>query len=105
MLMAVAGSAEAAVFLDGGRKAAASIRDILRRNGTEMEDLGAILDFGCGCGRVLRLWKELRRTEIHGTEYNAGLARWCKNKIPFVRVGSNELMPPTGYPDATFGLV
>ena len=105
MLMAVAGSAEAGVFLDGGRKAADSIRDILRRNGTGMEDLGAILDFGCGCGRVLRFWKELRQTEIHGTEYNAGLAQWCRNNIPFVHAGSNELMPPAGYPGATFDLI
>ncbi len=105
MLMAVAGSAEAGAFLDGGRKAAQSIRDILRRNGSQMEDLGAILDFGCGCGRVLRFWKELRRTEIHGADYNARLAQWCRNNIPFVRVGSNELMPPVAYPDAMFGLI
>lgn len=105
MLMTVAGSAEAGVFLDGGRKAADSIREILRRNGVEIEDLGAILDFGCGCGRVLRYWRELRRAQFHGTDYNAGLTHWCKSNLPFVRVGSNGPMPPTGYPDATFGFI
>jgi hypothetical protein len=52
-LMAVAGSAEIAIFLQGGQLARDSIRDILQSNGVCISDFRTILDFGCGCGRVL----------------------------------------------------
>jgi cyclopropane fatty-acyl-phospholipid synthase-like methyltransferase len=103
--MTVAGSPEIEVFLDGGRRAAASIRDILRKNGVAIESLDAILDFGCGCGRVLRLWKDLHGVKVHGTDYNTELTSWCERRLPFARIGTNELTPPTGYPAASFDLI
>ena len=105
LLMAVAGTAEIAEFLDGGQLAAGSIRDILQRNEIEPGDLRAILDFGCGCGRVLRFWTDLPRTELHGTDYNAELAAWCAQHLPSVRIGTNRLEPPTSYPAARFDLI
>jgi SAM-dependent methyltransferase len=105
LLMTVAGSAEISVFLDGGRLAAGSIRDLLQRNEIEIGDLQAILDFGCGCGRVLRFWKDLAGTELHGTDYNAELAAWCAQHLFFVRIGTNRLAPPTSYPAARFDLI
>ena len=105
LLMTVAGSAEISVFLDGGQLAAGSIREILQRNEIEIGDLQAVLDFGCGCGRVLRFWKDLAGTELHGTDYNAELAAWCAQHLPFVRIGTNELAPPTSYPAARFDLI
>ena len=105
LLMTVAGSAEVAVFLEGGRRAAASIRQLLGRNGIAIESLQSILDFGCGCGRVLRHWKGLPVSELHGTDYNAELARWCARHLPFARIGTNELAPPTSYPAAKFDFI
>ena len=72
--MAVAGSAEIAVFLESGRLAADSIRHSLQKNGVNISDIRAILDFGCGCGRVLRFWRDLAGVELHGTDYNRELA-------------------------------
>ena len=105
LLMAVAGSAEVAVYLDGGQLAARSVRDILQRNQIEMGDLRAILDFGCGCGRVLRFWKDLAGTELHGTDYNPELTTWCARHLSFARIGTNQLAPPTSYPASRFDLV
>lgn len=105
LLMTVAGSAEISVFLDGEQLAAGSIREILHRNGIEIRDLQAILDFGCGCGRVLRFWKDLADAELHGTDYNAELAAWCAQYLPFVCIGTNRLAPPTSYPAAKFDLI
>jgi SAM-dependent methyltransferase len=105
-MMAVAGSPEASVFLDGGRLAAENIREILGRHRIAMQDLGSILDFGCGCGRVLRFLKDLeQQTELHGTDYNRHLADWCRRHLPFVRIGINGGAPPTRYPSAKFGLI
>jgi SAM-dependent methyltransferase len=103
--MAVAGSTDVSVFLELGQAAAVSIRDILQRNGIDIGDLEAILDFGCGCGRVLRFWNDLAGTKLHATDYNAELAAWCEQRLPFVRIGTNRLAPPTNYPDSRFDLI
>jgi len=62
-------SGDISVFLDGGQLAARSTREILQKNEIEMGDLRTILDFGCGCGRVRRFWKDLGGTELYGTDY------------------------------------
>ena len=54
LVVLVAGSPDLTWFLQGGRLAAEGIRDAARRQGVAFDELTAVLDFGCGCGRVLR---------------------------------------------------
>jgi len=103
--MAVAGSVEIPVFLDGGRLAVKSIILALQKIGIRTEDLRTVLDFGCGCGRVLRFWKDWPRIELHGTDCNAALASWCVKHLPFAQVATNRFNPPTNYADGRFDLV
>src|SRR5205085_4160892 len=58
--------ADAGFFLRSGRNHASLIRDILHENGARVEDCRAILDWGCGCGRVLRHWSQLHGPRIVG---------------------------------------
>ena len=51
----VAGTPGLDWFLDSGRQQAEIIRTAAARNGMPLGSTGALLDFGCGCGRVLRL--------------------------------------------------
>ena len=62
------------------------MRAILARSGVTIERLGAILDFGCGAGRVLRHWKSLEGPALHGTDYNPELVAWCAASLPFAHV-------------------
>lgn len=103
--MTVAGSAEIAVFLEGGQLAADSMRDTLRKNGVNLNDFRSILDFGCGCGRVLRFWRGMTSVDLHGTDCNPKLAAWCAQALPFARVGTNRLAPPTNYPAGKFDFI
>jgi SAM-dependent methyltransferase len=70
-----------------------------------VEDLNAILDFGCGCGRMLRHWVELPRTRVFGCDIDPRMVRWCDENLPFAEVGLNELEPPLRYANSTFDLV
>lgn len=97
----VAGTADAEWFLSSGRAAADAIRDALP---VPMESLRSLLDFGCGCGRVVRWWNSLP-AEVHGTDYNAGLVAWCRGNLPFGSFGVNRLEPPLPYADDAFDLV
>src|SRR6266511_5734564 len=51
--------ADAVFFLRSGRRHAELISELLQSNGSAIEEREAILDFGCGCGRVVRHWSEL----------------------------------------------
>ncbi|HKB20203.1 MAG TPA: class I SAM-dependent methyltransferase [Gaiellaceae bacterium] len=101
----VAGTPGIEWFLESGRQQAEIIRSAAERNAGPLEELGLMLDFGCGCGRVLRHWAGLGGSEIHGSDYNERLVGWCAANLPFVTASVNRLDPPTGYEDGQFDLV
>jgi SAM-dependent methyltransferase len=105
MIFLVAGSSDISWFLKAGSWAATSIAATLSAHDVEIDELDSILDFGCGCGRVLRHWRSLYNTKVFGTDYNPTLIEWCRRNLPFAEVGVNHLHPPLKYTDANFDLV
>jgi SAM-dependent methyltransferase len=97
--------ADAAFFLESGRSHAQLIRDLLAESGTPVEELDALLDWGCGCGRVLRHWAGLPETRVAGCDIDPRMIDWCRENLPFANVAVTQLQPPLPYPDSTFGLV
>ena len=91
-------------FIQSGQAAADSIRELLAQHDVPIARIGSMLDFGCGCGRVVRHWANLP-TEVHGCDYNTGLVDWCRRQLPFARFETNGLAPPLPYADASFELV
>jgi SAM-dependent methyltransferase len=105
LVFLVAGTTRISWFLEGGALAAETIRKAMARRGLAIAELGAILDFGCGCGRVLRHWHDLPQGRVFGTDYSPKLIRWCRQNLPFANVGTNHMAPPLEYGDDTFDLV
>jgi len=105
LIVRVAGTASTAWFLEGGRLGAETIREVLARRGRPVEELGAMLDFGCGCGRVTRYWAALDGTDVRGTDASAAAVEWCRRNLAFARFETNGLAPPLPYGDAGFDLV
>jgi SAM-dependent methyltransferase len=97
--------ADAGFFLRSGEHHAELIRDLLREEGSPIEELDAILDWGCGCGRILRHWSRLPQTRISGCDINPKMVDWCAANLGFAEVVLNELTPPLPYPDSSFDLV
>ena len=100
----VAGTPELEWFLAGGALAASSIKEALQEQGADVAQLKAILDFGCGCGRVLRHWSGLP-SKVHGCDYNRAAIRWCRRNLSFAQLAVNRLEPPLPYAPASFDLV
>ena len=98
------GTSSLAWLLHGGALAADSISNILAKNGIDIRGFGSILDFGCGCGRVMRRWSTLDAA-LHGCDYNRKSIAWCRQHLPFARFEVNELNPPLPYADGLFDLV
>ncbi len=64
------------------------------------------MDFGCGCGRVLR-WFQNQRNYYHffGTDIDPEPIEWCRKNIYGVDWRTNTPLPPTSYDDKIFDLV
>jgi SAM-dependent methyltransferase len=97
--------ADAAYFLRSGEHHASLIRELLQEAGTPVEGLAALLDWGCGCGRILRHWSTLEGTRVCGCDINPKMVDWCNSNLDFAEVALNELSPPLPYPESSFDLV
>jgi SAM-dependent methyltransferase len=104
LLIRVAGTADPGWFIEGGQLAALSIRTALDRAGAPIGSLGAILDFGCGCGRVLRHWRDLD-ARVCGSDLDVAAIEWCRTYLPFAEVRANALDPPLTFGESSFDLV
>jgi SAM-dependent methyltransferase len=96
---------DARYFLASGRRHAELIRSFLVEDGSSIEDVGALLDWGCGCGRVLRRWGGLPETHVCGCDIDPRMIDWCSRNLPFADVQVTELAPPLPYDDDTFDLI
>src|SRR5215208_3620943 len=83
-------------FVTLGKGIADDIEDILqsqlKRNLSSFHD---ILDFGCGCGRVLIwLYRRASKPKCHGTDIDEEAIEWCKNNLKFAEFSVNKPFPP-----------
>lgn len=97
--------ADASYFLESGRQHADLIRELVREDGTSVEELDALLDWGCGCGRVLRRWSDLPDTRVAGCDIDARMVGWCAQNLPFADVAVTGMSPPLPYGADAFDLV
>ena len=101
----VAGSPDPDWFFRSGALAAQSIRAAVGRQTRDLSACERILDFGCGCGRVLRHWHNLRGVQVYGTDFQVPLLAECHRSLPFVRLAANAPEPPLPFADASFDLI
>jgi SAM-dependent methyltransferase len=104
LIFLVTGNRDVQVYVETGPRSFLSIIMALQRNLVDPRGLKAVLDFGCGCGRVIRHWHGYP-AEVHGADLNPRLVDWCRANLPFARFQTNRLRPPLDYPDDKFDLV
>lgn len=105
-MIKVVGHANVTAFEQYGKEAATLIRDAVARAGADTSKMTAILDFGCGCGRVARHWPSLGPpVHLYGCDYNRNGVEWCTQHLDFLTATTNDLVPPLPYSDQTFDLV
>ena len=70
-----------------------------------LNDFRSVLDFGCGCGRIIRHWKNFRNTKVVGLDYNPVFLDFCRRAFPFAKFGINEFDKPLNCQDETFDFI
>ena len=99
LMVRVAGTADADWFLRSGRAGYDAIAAHV-----PIAELGSVLDFGCGCGRVTRYFRE-HDGDVAGSDVSRDAVAWCRSNLPFARFEVNGLAPPLAFADSSFDLV
>ena len=92
-------------FYHNGLQGAECIKSILEKNRLDINAFKSILDFGCGCGRIMRHWKTLRGPKLYGTDYNPVLVNWCQKNLTFAEFKINMLSSKLEYEDEKFDFI
>ena len=96
---------DAGVFLEVGKMCSDVIRTILQRQHISIENFHAILDFGCGCGRTIRNFRDLKGPRIFGSDYSPKLVNWCRSHLRFAEFELNQLEPPLPFGERMFDFI
>ena len=93
-------------FLRIGERGAHDLARGLKAAGRDFASYERVLDFGCGCARVLR-WVMGRapRARLCGTDIDPEAIAWCRENVPGVTFTVNDASPPLPYEEASFDLV
>lgn len=90
----------------GGATLFNRIQDLLAdRFGLKYQDMKAILDWGCGAGRLLSQFADVQGPQIWGSDIDHDNLQHCRQRLPFARCVVFPLLPPTEIADATFDLI
>ena len=93
-------------FLEIGKRCSQDIEAALSRIGKNLNSFQHILDFGCGCGRIL-FWFADRSlsTHFYGTDVDREAIAWCHHNLHFASFSLNHPLPPLEYASEKFDLV
>lgn len=105
LIYLVTGQFGAEAFYHSGLLGATCIQDILKRHGLDMGAFSTVLDFGCGCGRVIRHWKTLSGAKLYGVDYNPELINWCRRNLQFAEFGIDKAGVPLDFAEGTFDFI
>ncbi len=105
LVFAVIGHGWRSVYFNSGQLVFNHISENLKKCDVDPRNPGNVLDFGCGCGRLIRHFHQLPEASLCGTDYNSRLVRWCQTNLPFASFSTNQLDPPLDFPAETFNLI
>lgn len=105
LIVRVSGISSISSFLREGFLAVESMIGCLEKNGVKFAEFDSILDFGCGCGRVIRHLTWMDETLIVGTDSDAEAIEWCNKFVPQIEFQVNGTLPPLDSPDESFDFI
>lgn len=106
MMVDVNAQNNAEIFEVSRVRSAEQLKEDLLESGINISELSEILDYGCGCGRVIAGWEVIgHRFRLHGCDYNKELIDWCRWNISGIEFKQNYLGMPLPYNNGQFDLI
>ena len=101
----VHGTDDEVAFLSVGDTIASRIREIVDAEGRSFDGAESILDFGSGCGRILRFYRPLS-CKLFATDIDREAVAWCRNNLASLATFSrNADQPPLEFESDFFDLI
>jgi SAM-dependent methyltransferase len=92
-------------FYELGAFTVECMTETLEKNDVDISRFESILDFGGGCGRVVRHLASISDARLKCCDYNPYLVEWAEQNLPIAKFEVNPIGPPTVYEDGEFDLV
>jgi SAM-dependent methyltransferase len=102
----VHGLADRQSFLQVGETCAGDLRNALRQAGVDFGSFTDILDFGCGCGRVMTFMRNPSIPQrFYGVDIDPEAIAWCRHNLPFGTFKSTNPDPPLPFEPKQFDFI
>lgn len=103
----VAGTADAQWFHDSGSRTVAEWARALHCSNMSLSSAGVVLDFGCGCGRVVRHLRPALSADqvLIAGDVDREAVAWVRDNIKGVDAVVLPQHPPSSFPDAAVDLI
>ena len=102
----VATAADRDGYFAGGYLGMWTILRAVQLRGFDLASATAVLDFGCGAAKNLRLLRRIPGLRLVGTDVNAAQIAWAREHVPGLELHVNDVEPPLAFaPDDTFDFV
>lgn len=106
LIYRVAGTSDPEWFVKSGRQSVRDIQTALASVGRTLAGHHRVLDFGCGCGRImLQLEGDVPLSSVTGVDIDAEAIEWLRPHVPESRVFATGELPPLPFDSETFDLV
>ncbi len=93
-------------FIQAGKSVAQDLKNLCATIGRDIYSFESVLDFGCGCGRVLSNLQNIdTQCRFYGTDIDQELIKWCKSNLPNIQWSTNGFQPPLPFAENTFDLI
>jgi ubiquinone/menaquinone biosynthesis C-methylase UbiE len=82
------------------------IRNTCLKSSKPLSSMDAILDFGCGWGRIIRIFlRDVEPEKLYGCDCTPEIVNICREMNKWCNFDLTNYFPPTGYKSSTFDLI
>ncbi len=81
-------------FMKGGARTAEILAVWTAASGLQIEQANLVVDFGCGCGRVMNFLADMTTAKFVGCDLHGPAINWCKNHLRMGQFLRGTTQPP-----------